>query len=198
MPVRRLYFVGPVHDAQNGDTQGFQGVAEHLFVSVRADAVEHDARNFQRGVEASVAVDHGGDGAGHRPRVHDEHDGRVEKFGDVGRGGEFASAALAVEEAHHAFHDGYVGASRAVGEEGTDHLRSGEEGVEVAPRPACREGVVGGVYKVRADLEGGDPVAFRGEGRDQARGHGRFSDTGVGSGDDYARDLYHSMPFWPL
>ncbi len=66
---------------------------------------------------------------------------------------------LAVEEAHDAFDHGYVGTLRAVGEERADKLRAGEEGVEVASRPACGEGVVRGVYKVRADLEGGDPKA---------------------------------------
>jgi hypothetical protein len=143
-------------------------------------------------------VDHGGDGAGHRPCVDDENDRCVEQFGDVGRRGQFACAALAVEEAHNAFYDGDVGTPGAVGEERSDHRRSREEGVEVTSRPARRKGVVRGVYEVRADLERGYPQAIRGERRHQARGDCRFADARVGACDDYARNPYHSMPFWPL
>ena len=85
-----------------------------------------------------------------------------------------------------------------VGEEGPDHLLSGDEGVEVASGAARREGVIRGVYKVRPDLEGGDPVAPTGERRHQARGDGGLSDARVGARDDYAGGVYHSMPFWPL
>ena len=77
----------------------------------------------------------------------------------------------AVEEAHDAFDHGYVGTLRAVGEERADKVRAGEEGVEVASRPACGEGVVRGVYKVGADLEGGDPKATRGERGHKSRGN---------------------------
>jgi hypothetical protein len=67
-------------------------------------------------------VDYRGHRAGHRPRVDDEHDRRVEEFGDVGGRGQFPAAALAVEEAHHALDDRDVGAARAVGEERADKL----------------------------------------------------------------------------
>jgi hypothetical protein len=62
-------------------------------------------------------------------------------------------------------------------------------------RVCRRERVVGGVYKVRANLEGGDLVALRTEGGHEARGYGGLSDAGVGSRDDYTWDFYHSIPF---
>jgi len=143
-------------------------------------------------------VDRGGDGTGHRPGVDDEHDGRIEQFGDVGRRGEFPAAALTIEEAHDALYYGYVGASCTVGEEGGDHPRSREESVEVSPVAARREGMIRGVYKVWADLERGDPKTLLAERRHQARGDRRLARPRVGAGDDYAGGLYHSMPFWPL
>jgi hypothetical protein len=77
----------------------------------------------------------------------------------MGCGGEIP-ASFAVEEAHDAFDHGYVSTLCAVGEERADEVWAGEEGIEVASRPACCEGVVRGVYKVGADLEGDDPKAL--------------------------------------
>ena len=159
MSVRRMYMIVAAQDAEDGDAEGFYGVAEHGLVDSGADAVENDGCNSRRWVECRVAMDHGGYGAGHRPGIDDEHYGGFEQSGDVGRGGEIP-ASFSVEEAHDAFDHGYVGTLRAVGEERADQLRAGEEGVEVASRPACGEGVVRGIYEVRADLEGGDPKAL--------------------------------------
>ena len=119
----------------------------------------------------------------------------------MGRGRQLSAAALAVEEAHDALDNGDVGPAGAVGEERADEIRAREESIEVAARSSRGECVVGGVYKVGADLEGGDaqtPVRERGH---QARGDGGFADTRVCARDDYARgsygNRYHSMPFWP-
>ena len=77
----------------------------------------------------------------------------------MGCGGE-TPASFAIEEAHDAFDHGYVSISCAVGEERANEIFSGEEGIEVASWSACGEGVVRGIYKIRADLEGGDPEAL--------------------------------------
>jgi hypothetical protein len=82
-----------------------------------------------------------------------------------------------------------------VREERTYEFGAGEESVEVAPGSAGSERVVGGVYKVRANLEGGDLLALRTEGGHEARGYNGLSDAGVGSRDYYTWDFYHSMPF---
>ena len=125
-----------------------------------------------------------------------EDDRRVEKRGDVGGRGEF-SAALAVEAPHDALYSGDVRSRGAVGEERAYKIRAGEEGVEVAARPSRGEGVVGGVYKVRAHLEGGDAEAPLRERGHEARGDGGLAGPRVGARDHYARGPYHSMPFWP-
>jgi hypothetical protein len=161
-----------------------------------AHPVQDDAGDVYVGVERRVPVDHRGGRAGHGPGVHDEDDGRVEEFGDVGGRGEI-SAALAVEEAHDALYHGDVRAIGAVGEERGDEIQTGEEGVEVAARPSRGEGVVGGVYKVRAHLEGGDAEAPLRERGHEARGDGGLAGPRVGARDHYARGPYHSMPFWP-
>src|ERR687894_2967532 len=159
VPVWRLYIVVAAQGAEDGDSERSQGFAEHRLVDPGADAVENDACDPRHWVECRISVDHSGRGAGHRPRVDDEHDGRLEQPGDVGCGGEIP-ASFAIEEAHDAFDHGYVSTPRAVGEERADEVWAGEEGIEVASRSACGEGVVRGVYKVRADLEGGDPKAL--------------------------------------
>jgi hypothetical protein len=117
----------------------------------------------------------------------------------VGGRGVLPGAALAVEEAHHTLHHRDARAPRAVGEERGYELRAGEEGVEVAAGTSGGHGVVGGVYEVRADLEGGDAEAPR---LPRERGHEAGGDRGlararVGSGDDDTGCLYHSMPFCP-
>ncbi len=169
-----------------------------------ADTVEDDAGDAQPRVEGRVAMDHRGHGAGHRPRVDDEQDRRVEELGDVGCRGQLPAAALAVEEAHHPLDYRNVGPARAVGEERSYEVGAGEKGVEVAAWPAGGQSVVGGVYKVRADLEGGDAVASRRERGHQARGDGGLAGPGVGARNYHARDTlagwrgpYHSMPFCP-
>ena len=110
-------------------------------------------------VEGRVSVDHGRNGAGHRPGVDDEDHGSPKQPGYVCCGGEIPTP-LAVEEAHDAFDHGYIRTLRTVGEEGDDQVRTGEKGIEVASRPAGGEGVVRGIYEVGADLEGGDAVAL--------------------------------------
>jgi hypothetical protein len=77
----------------------------------------------------------------------------------VGSGGEIP-ASFAIEEAHYAFDHCYVSPPCAVGEERADEVWAGEESIEVTSRSACGEGMVRGVYEVRADLEGGDPEAL--------------------------------------
>ena len=163
----------------------------------RAHAVQDDAGEAQAGVERRVAVDHRRGGTGHRPGIHHEHDRRVQELGDVGRGRQLPAATLAVEEAHHALYHGHVGTAGAVGEERGYEVGAGEVGVEVAAGASGGEGVVGGVYKVRADLEGGDPEAPVREGGHEAGGHGGLADARVGARYHYARGAYHSMPFWP-
>jgi hypothetical protein len=61
-------------------------------------------------------VDHGGNGAGHRPGVDDEHYGCLQQPGNVGCGGEIP-ASFAIEEAHDAFDHRYISTPCAVGEE---------------------------------------------------------------------------------
>ncbi len=124
MPVRGLYGVVAAEDAEDGDAERVEGLAEHPLVDGGADAVQDDAGDAQFRVEGRVAVDHRGHRAGHRPRVHDEHDWRAEELGDVGGRGELPAAALAVEEAHDALDDRDVGAARAVGEERADQVRA--------------------------------------------------------------------------
>jgi hypothetical protein len=131
------------------------------------------------------------------PAIHDEEDRRVQELGDVGGRGELPTPALAVEETHYAFHDGDVGPTGAVGEERAYEVRAGEEDVEVAAGPPGGERVVGRIYEVRADLEGGDFEALHAKGRHEARSDGGLSCAGVGARDDDARGSYHSMPFWP-
>ena len=117
----------------------------------------------------------------------------------MGRRGKLPTPALAVEEPHHSLNHGDVSPPAAVGEERAYEIRAGEEGVEVTPRPAGSERVVGGIYEVRADLERGYPVTSRGERGHQARGDRGLPGAGVGARDDYAgqRISYHSIPFCP-
>src|ERR671910_1958283 len=175
MSVRRMYMVVAAQDAEDGDAEGFYSVAEHGLVDSGADAVENGACDSRRWVECRISVDHSGYGAGHRPGVDDEHYGCLEQPGDVGCGGEIP-ASLAVEEAHDAFDYGYVSTLCTVGEERADEVGAGEESVEVASRPACGEGVVRGVYKVGADLEGGDPKALQRERGHESRSNSRLAD----------------------
>ena len=126
----------------------------------------------------------------HRPRIHDEQDRRIQELGDVGRRGELPAPALAVEEPHNAFYHRDLGPLGPVCEERGDQLRAGEKGVEVTPRPAGSESVVGGVYEIRANLERRNPVSSLSERGHEAGGDRRFSRAGMGAGDDYTGNVY--------
>jgi hypothetical protein len=77
VPVRRIYLVVAAQDAEDGDAEGLQGFAEHGLVASGADTVQDDAGDVQARVERRISVDYRGHGAGHRPGVDDEHNGRL-------------------------------------------------------------------------------------------------------------------------
>src|ERR687886_1480119 len=115
----------------------------------------------------------------------------------MSRGGKLAAPVLAVEETHHAFYDRHVRAFRAVGEERSDEILSGEECVEVSSGASGGQSVVGGIYEVRTDLEGGDAEAPARERGHEAGGDGGLAHTRVGARHYHAWNLYHSIPFCP-
>src|SRR5215218_8034230 len=117
----------------------------------------------------------------------------MEELGDMSGRSELPAPALAVKKAHHALYDRDTSTFSAVGEERAYELRSGEEGVEVATRSTSSKRVIRGIYKVRANLEGGHPVALRVERGHEAGGDGGLSDAGVGACHDYAGSTYHSI-----
>ncbi len=199
MSIRGVHRGVTAQDTEDGHVQGLYGLAEHPLVERRAHAVQDHTPDPQVRVEGRVAVHDGRGRAGHRRGVYNEQDRSFEKLRDMGGRGVLPGAALAVEETHDALHDGDVGAACAVGEERGYKLGTGEEGIEVATRATGSEGVVGGVYKVRSDLERGDAETFAGKRGHEAGGDGRFARARVGSGnyEAWQRSSYHSMPFCP-
>jgi hypothetical protein len=175
-----------VEDAENRNAQRFDRFAEHRLVGRRTDAVQDHAGHPQLRVERRVTVYQRRHRARHRSRIYDEQDRRAEQLRHVGRRCVLPTPALTVEEPHHTLHHADIGPPGAVGEERAYKVRAGEECVEVATRPAGGERVVGGIYKVRADLEGSDPVASRGERGHQARGDRGLPGAGVGACNNYA------------
>ena len=197
MPIWGVDVSVAAQDAEDGDVQGGYSFAEHAFVGRGADAVQDHTSDPQLRVEGRVPVHHGRDRPRHRRGVYHEEDRGFEELRDVGGRGVLPGPALAVEETHHALHHRDVCAARAVGEEPGNELGAGEEGVEVTAWAAGSEGVVGGVYEVGADLEGGDAEAFAGQSGHQTGRDGGLAHPRVGASDDDARGLYHSMPFCP-
>ena len=100
-----------------------------------ADAVEDHAGDVHVRVERAVPVDDRRDRAGHRGGVYHQHDRRAEQFGDMSGRCQLAPARGAVEQPHHAFDYGDVGAFSPVPGERSDQLRTTQEGIKVPSRP---------------------------------------------------------------
>src|SRR5207248_199113 len=112
------------------------------------------------------------DRASLRSRVDHEDHRRVDQVRDVRGRRELAATYGAVVEAHDAFDDSEVCATRSVGEQVADPLLPDEERIEVAARPTRRERVIAGVDVIRADLERSDAQPGPRERRDQSGGDG--------------------------
>ncbi len=117
------------------------GLAEHLFVTGRADAIKDDAGQPDGGVERREAVQQRADALALAPRVDDQNHRRAEQTGDMrGRAARGHSAVLAdapVEQPHHAFHHGDVGAAAAVSVQRPDELLADQHRIEIAARPSA-------------------------------------------------------------
>ncbi len=208
MPRGHRGSVVPAQHPQHGDAQAGDGVPQQALVAGRADPVEDDTGQAHPPIPGGEAVHHGRGRAARGGRVHDQHDRGGGQPGRMGGRGEVRGLAgprhrHPVEQAHHPFDDGDVGAVGAVGEQGADAFLAAEHGVEVAPGAAGGQGVVARVDVVRADLVRGDPQAAGGQGGHQPGRHGGLARAaGRGRdqqpGQDDAGAAHHSIPRWPF
>jgi hypothetical protein len=170
------------------DPERLDRLAQQLDVVVGADLVQHDAGDLDIGIEGAIAVHDRGRRARHRGRVEDEQHRRLQQLCHVRRRGQLTAARGPVEEPHDALDHGDVRARGAVPRQWSDQRRSGQEGVEVAARPARSQGVVARVDVVRPDLEAlhdQTPLAQR---RDQPAGDRRLARARARPRDDDPRD----------
>ena len=181
---------------RTGMPRGFMASRSIFSWVVEPTRLSIDTSDPQLGVECRVPVDHGGDGAGHRPGVDDEHDGRVEQLGDVGGRGELPAPLLPSKRPITPSTTAMSAPCAPWAKSGPMSSGPERKASRLRPgRPAARVWYEGSI-KSGPTLKGATrgPCGERGH---QARGDGGLSDSRVGASDDYAGGVYHSMPFWP-
>ena len=101
--------------AQTADAHLVGHLAEHLGVALAAYLIKYHARVREAGAEPQEALQQGRHRVGRRTGIHDEYNGQIEDAGYLGR--RAAVAVVAVEQPHHALHDGHIGVGRVAPEQ---------------------------------------------------------------------------------
>jgi hypothetical protein len=155
---------------------------DSIEMALPGDAIENDAGEAQRRIEAIEPAHDRGRAAGDVGRIDHQNDRRAEQLGELRRASCFAASSPAVKQPHHPLDDGDVGSSATSAEQLQDGLSIHHPGVEVARYSAGCSGVVGRIDVIGSRLEWLHD-SRRGKRRHDPAGDGRLAASALYAGD---------------
>ena len=193
-------FVAP-ESAEKRNPDRFERARQGVEMGLAPDAVEDHPAELDVRAEGVESVNQRGDGSAHRGRIDHEHHRCIDCYRD-GCGacesrrfdarcfrdrprrevlrflGQLERVRIRhpVEQAHHPFDHEKIGTLARARGKGRHRALAADPCVEVPTRSSRCEGVVSGVYEVRADLGRRDCLSASREGRHDAGGDGRLAD----------------------
>ena len=158
MPARQGQGFAAWQAAQQWHLHALQHVGQQLPVPGAADLVEHHAGDAQLGIVIAESAHDGAEGGGLTTGIQHQHHRQVQQAGHVGRASG-CTAADAIEEPHHPFHEGQLRGTAVTVKGLANPGFSAEIEIEVAtglPRGLAEQL---GIEIVRSHLEGLDPAS---------------------------------------
>ena len=112
------------------------GRSQHAVVARAGHSIEEDAGKRQVRIECFKTMHHCSYTTGGFSAVHDQQDGELEKFGDLGTTANVIETVLAIKQPHHAFDDNRICSHRGLLQHRAVGLLTQQPGIEIACFPA--------------------------------------------------------------